>query len=78
MSKKEMKESLERTENKIIDKLQKQTSTDVEIPFEAKEFIKHNEEKPAQVDKDYDAIIDLLKLIQEHLKAIERNTFKGY
>lgn len=38
------------------------------------------EKKPIAeyIDRENDAVIDLLKLIHERLKAIERNTFKGY
>ncbi len=50
---------------------------DIELPLEIKEVIKSADEKPIPLEKD-EVIIRLLKLIQEHLKAIERNTFKGY
>lgn len=52
---------------------------DVDLPLESKKFIyKREDEKPLHFDKEDGAIIDLLKLIQGHLKAIEQNTFKGY
>jgi hypothetical protein len=50
---------------------------DVELPLQQVQA----KEPPCivpHVDKENDAIIDLLKLIQGHLKAIEHNTFKGY
>lgn len=48
-----------------------------EFPLEPNAVIKQNDEMPIPLNKD-EVIIRLLKLIQEHLKAIERNTFKGY
>ncbi len=50
---------------------------DVELPLQHEQPKNMPVMTPA-VDKEHDAIIDLLKLIQGHLKAIENNTFKGY
>lgn len=50
---------------------------DVELPLQ-QVTAKEMPMQPVPVDKENEAIIDLLKLIQEHLKAIEHNTFKGY
>jgi len=50
---------------------------DVDLPLEQGKGKDMVFMSPA-VDKENGAIIDLLKLIQGHLKAIEQNTFKGY
>jgi hypothetical protein len=50
---------------------------DVELPLQQGQT-KDMPFTTPQVDKEGDAIVDLLKLIQGHLKAIEHNTFKGY
>lgn len=34
--------------------------------------------KSNHVNRENDSVIELLKLIRGHLKAIENNTFKGY
>lgn len=49
----------------------------IKLP-ESVENLQQETIKHPQFDKENDAIIDLLKLIEFHLKAIEKNTFKGY
>ncbi len=50
---------------------------DVELPLQQGQA-KDMPFQPPHVDEENGAIIDLLKLIQGHLKAIENNTFKGF